>query len=77
MRIYTRLAAACITIAGCGVPQVIRFPDQVIGVDGQVFTLDELEAIAQDENLTEAQKRASFEDLGILDPDLIDALLAL
>lgn len=47
------------------------------GTDGQTLLLDELKAIADDDELTDDQKRDRFLEMGIEDPDLIDALLDL
>lgn len=47
------------------------------GANGETLVLDELEAIARDPDLTEDQKRQRFQEMGIEDPDLIDALLEL
>ena len=65
--------------AGCGVltARQVSFPNAEQGEDGQTFTLDELRDIATDEDLTEAEKRQAFADLGIEDQDLIEALLTL
>ncbi len=48
-----------------------------VGVDGQHFTLDELQAIADDDELTDDEKRQRFAEMGIEDADLQDALLNL
>lgn len=65
--------------AGCGVltARQASFPNAERGEDGQTFTLDELRDIANDGDLTEAEKREAFADLGIEDQDLIEALLTL
>jgi hypothetical protein len=74
------LAAGLLAGAGgCGVlsARQVNFPNAERGVDGQTFTLDQLRDIATDNDLNEAEKREAFEDLGIEDQDLIDALLTL
>jgi hypothetical protein len=62
--------------AGCR-SGFIDFPNRLIGSDGQLFTLEDLEAIADDPNLSTQEKRQAFRDLGIEDETLIDALLTL
>ncbi|NOX58536.1 MAG: hypothetical protein GXP29_06720 [Planctomycetes bacterium] len=62
---------------GCGLVS-FRNPDfdnAETGEDGQTFVLDDLEAIAADPDLSDDEKRDAFAELGIEDPDLIDALL--
>ncbi|HRX85296.1 MAG TPA: hypothetical protein P5572_09790 [Phycisphaerae bacterium] len=66
-------------LGGCGVFSA-RNPDfrnAETGEDGQIYVLDDLEAIANDTTLTDDEKRQAFRDLGIEDEDLIDALLTL
>ncbi len=77
--LLTALAAVAIAPAGCGVLTYRQpdFPDAETGENGQVYVLDDLEAIANDANLTTDEKIAQFHDLGIEDEDLISALLAL
>ncbi len=70
------LAMAAVVFGGCGVAQT-DFPQRLIGADGQLFTLDDLEAIANNARLTDEEKREAFRDLGIEDEELIDALLGL
>jgi hypothetical protein len=73
------LLATWFCVGGCGsdVLQELELPDRLIGVDGQVFTVEDLEAISDDSSLSADQKRQAFRDLGIEDPDLIEALLNL
>ena len=74
------LASFCLGLAlqtGCGI-LVLRNPDfknAETGENGQVYVLDDLEAIADDPDLTEDEKREQYNELGIEDNDLIDALL--
>jgi hypothetical protein len=64
-------------IPGCGVSVAQSFPNQLVGAEGQRFTVEDLEAIANDPDLDDEEKREAFRDLGILDEKLIDALLTL
>ncbi len=65
--------------AGCGVLTARKsdFTNAETGEDGQIYVLDDLRSIANDDDLSEAQKRDAFRDLGIEDEDLIAALLEL
>ncbi|RJP32826.1 MAG: hypothetical protein C4547_13045 [Phycisphaerales bacterium] len=81
VRANLRWAAALglVGLSSCG-SGVLTSPldaHREVGVDGRQFTLDELQAIADDADLTEDQKRKRFRALGIEDVDLIDALLNL
>lgn len=71
--------ALCIflTLTSCGVTPQTDFPNRLIGADGQLFVLEDLEEIANDSRLSEDQKRTAFRNLGIEDEELIDALLEL
>ncbi len=62
---------------GCGLLSFRNpaFDNAETGDDGQTFTLDDLEAIADNPDLTDEEKRDAFADLGVEDQDLIDALL--
>lgn len=74
------LAAAVLAgAAGCGIftTRQTNFSNLETGEDGQTYVLDDLRDIAQDAELTDDEKRQAFRDLGILDEDLITALLAL
>ncbi|MCB9849787.1 MAG: hypothetical protein H6817_03700 [Phycisphaerales bacterium] len=82
---WNRLATLCLLgglallPTGCGV-FTARNPDfdnAETGENGQIYVLDDLEAIAADDTLSEDEKRAAYHDLGIEDEDLIDALLTL
>ena len=79
MRVAVVLLFLCIgfTTSGCGTSITTAFPNSVIGSDGQPLVLDDLEAIANDPDLSADEKRQAFRDLGILDEELIDALLDL
>ncbi len=64
---------------GCviGIPQGNQFPDAIRANDGSIILREDLEEIANDEDLTEEDKRQAIIDLGIEDPDLIEAILEL
>jgi len=62
--------------AGCQ-SGAVEYANRLIGADGQLFSVEDLEAIANDRNLTDDEKRQAFRDLGIEDEELIDALLTL
>lgn len=66
-------------LGGCGVftARNLDFKNAETGEDGQVYVLDDLTKIANDDELTDDEKRQAFRDLGIEDEDLIDALLTL
>lgn len=63
--------------SGCGQPVDLDFDQRLIGSDGQLFTLDDIEAIVDDPDLSTDEKRAALRSLGIEDEQLIDALLTL
>lgn len=69
--------ALCVALTSCGVTPRTDFPNRLIGADGQLFVLEDLEEIANDSRLSEVQKRTAFRDLGIEDEELISALLEL
>lgn len=71
------ISGVLIGLCGCGSFEPITFPRQLTGIDGQVITVEDLEAIANDPDLTDDEKRQDFRDLGIEDERLIDALLGL
>ena len=62
---------------GCGLLSFRNpaFDNAETGEDGQTYVLDDLEAIADDPDLTDEEKQEAFAELGIEDQDLIDALL--
>jgi len=70
--------AATITLSGCGlgVLQPANYPNAVVGTGGQIILLDDLREIANDD-ISDDEKRDQFRELGIEDPDLIEALLTL
>ena len=69
---------ACAMIAGCGFAIGSSIPSghRELGQEGQLLVLGDLEAIANDPELTDDQKRSRLRDLGLRDEDVIDALLA-
>ncbi len=73
----TRIALLAIVICGCGPAVTPDYPHLLVGAEGQLLVLEDLEAIANDPNLDDGQKRDRFRDLGIEDEQLIDALLGL
>ncbi len=70
------LGLGAVIIGGCG-SGVTGFANRLIGTDGQRFTVQDLETIAEDSSLSDEEKRRAFRDLGIADEKLIEALLAL
>ena len=66
----------CLGGCGNGVVTAGRYPDAIVGADGQVLTLAELAAIGESDQSV-AEKHDAYNDLGIEDPDLIDALIEL
>lgn len=62
---------------GCGAMPASTFPNQLVGAQGQRFTVEDLESIANDPDLDTDGKREAFRALGIEDERLIDALLGL
>ncbi len=72
----TLLAMPSCLVAGCR-SGAVEYANRLIGADGQLFSVEDLEAIANDGDLTDDEKRQAFRDLGIEDEELIDALLTL
>ena len=71
------LLAGCTFVAGCGSNVAAIYPNELVGADGQRFTVADLEAVANDPDLDQEAKRDAFRALGIEDEALIDALLEL
>ena len=77
------LVGACVlsviggALPGCGAMNDIDFPNRLVGADGQLFTVEDLEEIANDTSTTDDEKREAFRALGIEDEKLIEALLEL
>jgi len=72
----TLLATPSCLLTGCR-SGAVEYANRLIGADGQLFSVEDLEAIANDSHLTVDEKRQAFRDLGIEDEELIDALLRL
>lgn len=66
-----------VALPGCGAMNDIDFPNRLVGADGQLFTVEDLEEIANDTSTTDEEKREAFRALGIEDEKLIEALLEL
>jgi len=64
-------------ISGCGISNLPTFSNRVVGSHGQLFTLDELQIIANDPSLSDQEKRDTFRGMGIEDEKIIDVLLQL
>jgi hypothetical protein len=60
-------------IAGCGFS---AFPFALRASDGSFITVEQLDAIVSDPDLTTDEIRRQFRDMGIEDEDVIDAWLA-
>ena len=71
------IAVAAVMLSGCGMAVTTDFPNRLVGADGQLFVLEDLEEIANDPNLDDEEKREAFRELGIEDEELIEALLEL
>ena len=69
--------ALLVLLSGCGTIPPTDFPNRLVGAEGQMFVLEDLEEIAADPDLSDDQKRQAFRDLGIEDEELINALLGL
>lgn len=70
------LMMAATLIGACGTPTT-DFPNRLIGTEGEEIVLDDIEAIVDDTELTDDEKREQLRALGIEDELLIDALLTL
>lgn len=77
-RLSAVLGAAIVAVAGCGaLPGAAGvFPDRLVDLDGNTVFLEDLLAISADASLDDEQKRDRFIELGVEDPDLIDALIS-
>lgn len=64
-------------LAGCGseITTNQNFRERVVGVDGQEIWLEDIREINEDADLDDDAKRQAFRDLGVVDADLIEALL--
>ena len=77
-RWMTGLLGGLLVCAGCGTftarPPVLANPET--GDNGQALLLDDIQVITNDMDLTDLEKRQALRDMGILDEDLLDALIA-
>ena len=64
-------------LAGCESGATTTFPNQLVAADGPPIVLDDVEAIVNDTDLSDDEKREQLRELGIEDEELIDALLTL
>ena len=71
------IALMTLMLGGCGTALPGDFSNRLIGADGQLFVVEDLETIARDPDLDNEERRELFRDLGIQDEELIDALLEL
>lgn len=78
-RVRLTLTLVCLAVShfACVSTTQDDFPNRLVGANGQLFTVEDLEMIANDAQLTEEEKRAQFRALGIEDEKLIEALLDL
>ena len=74
--LFACVAAIAVSGCGLGVVQVTNYPNAVIGTSGQIILMDDLLEILTD-NIPDDEKRNQFRELGIEDPDLIEALLTM
>ena len=77
---HTAAVGSVILLSGlsaCGTSVATTFPNQLVGADGQEFTVEALESIVNDPDLDDNSKRDAFRELGIEDEKLIEALLGL
>lgn len=67
-----------LTIAGCGTLVVdTDYPNRLVDAAGRTIFLDDVEAIVNNPELTDDQRREQLRALGLQDEELIDALLQL
>ncbi|MCC7293960.1 MAG: hypothetical protein IT449_18015 [Phycisphaerales bacterium] len=78
IRVILLPVVALLMISGCGLrasnEQAARYRE--LGADGEVLVLDDLLAVAGDPDLTDDQKRNEMRRMGLVDEDVIEALLA-
>lgn len=67
----------CATQAGCGVLTTARstFLTQFVDADGNPLSLEDLQEITTDPDLTPDQMARELRNLGLLDEELIDAIV--
>ncbi|UCC28902.1 MAG: hypothetical protein JSU86_11950 [Phycisphaerales bacterium] len=71
------MAVAPLSCNGCGTAVITEFPNAVSGTGGQPIVLEDIQAIVDNPNLADEEKRSQLRDLGIEDEELIEALLTL
>jgi len=65
---------SCAAMIGCGnTPQV--YPTQLLRADGSPIYVEDLQAIVDDNTLTDDEKAQRIRELGIEDEELIRAIL--
>jgi hypothetical protein len=71
--------AAVVTVVGCGVltARKTEFAAAVKTADGDTLYVEDVQAIIDDQSLTDADKVAALEELGIEDDDLVQVLMSL
>lgn len=62
---------------GCGTAVTTEFANAVSGTGGRPIVLEDIQAIVDNPNLADEEKRSQLRDLGIEDEELIEALLTL
>ena len=69
--------AVLLCLSGCGTAITTNqnFRERISGIDGQEIWIEDIREINDDADLDDDAKRQAYRDLGIVDPDLIDALL--
>jgi hypothetical protein len=69
--------AALLGTSGCGTAITANqnFRERVIGIDGQEIWIEDIREINDNADLDVDAKRQAYRDLGIVDADLIEALL--
>jgi len=77
--VRTFAVVALTVITGCGVLAAHRtdFPATAETADGRPIFREDIEAIVDNDQLTEDEQRQALRELGIEDDDLIEALLTL
>ena len=76
--IMTLAAAAALSAGGgCGTVVTTNYANRLVGADGQLIVLDDVQEIVGNPNLDEEEMRQRLRDLGIEDEELIEALLTL
>jgi len=78
-RVMIGLLGGLLACAGCGTftarPTELANPET--GDNGEPLDLDAIRDITTDTNLTDPEKRDALRDMGILDEDLVDALITI